>query len=179
LAVIFMLGVGVMAFAVGPAAAVGDNTSHLDREVSGPLHGSSTFDFSTPRCSFVHQTYDATYTATTVGHHHGHGAFHLDGCVALSSTFPFTGRFTLTTVEGARLTGTVSGTIPMNNTGACSTPLVEGQLAFTLTVAQGTREFGDVTGTIALTGTWCSPAVPSTPGPINGTLAGHLAPSKK
>jgi hypothetical protein len=175
-AVVFAVGAAVLAFAVPPAAASGATSlSRLNQEVSGPFSGTTTFDFNTAGCTFVHQTFDAIYSSEA---QHHHGALHIDGCVEGLANFPINGTFTLGAPGGAKLNGTVTGTLPTAKTGACPKGADEAALDFTLTVATGTRQFADMTGTISLKGTWCSPAVPSTPGPITGKLTAHLVPPK-
>jgi hypothetical protein len=131
----------------------------LNREVSGPFTGTTVFDFSTPRCSFVHQVFDATYQAEAGGS----GTFHIDTCVSdalVDGAFPVDGSFVLTTPSGATLTGSVTGRV------FGGPP----QLDFTLTVTGGTGQFQGVTGTVGLDGTWDA----NNPGAIAGTLVGSL-----
>jgi hypothetical protein len=152
--------IGVVAVAV-PASAE-PNTRHLNREVSGPYTGTQTFDFTTARCSFVHQLFDGSYKADR-----GQGAFHIDTCVTIGGPgFGYAGTFTLTTPHRAVLTGTVIGTTN------ASTPTAS--LNLTLTYAHGTREFKRVTGTIVLTGVWSNDAGVLGHGPTSGTLTGKL-----
>ena len=69
LVVLGLVTIGIVAVTV-PASA-GPNTGHLNREVSGPYTGRQSFDFTTERCSFVHQIFNASYQAAQ-----GHGAPH-------------------------------------------------------------------------------------------------------
>jgi hypothetical protein len=134
----------------------------LNREVSGPFTGTTVVDFP-PTCPVAHQVFDATYDAEAGGA----GTFHIDNCVLLPTpedpAFPVDGSFVLTAPSGATLTGTVTGTVLFDASGAA-------QLDFTLTVTGGTGQFQDVTGTIALDGTWDG----NNPGTISGTLVGSL-----
>lgn len=164
LLVLAIVTIGIVAVAVPATAA--PNTGHVNREVSGPYTGRQSFDFTTARCSFVHQVFDASYQTD-----HGRGAFHLDTCVTIQgSGFVYAGTFRLTTPHGATLTGTVSGTTN------AATPTAS--LHLTLTLRQGTREFKRVTGEIVLSGVWSNDAGALGHGPTSGTLNGKLAPSK-
>jgi hypothetical protein len=169
-AVAIVLTMNLMAVTRAGAAT----TSPFNRAVSGPFNGTSAFTFGTP-CDFVHQIFVATYLAD----HGRSGSFHIEGCVILSQSggppgFAFAGGFTLTTSNRAVLRGTVTGTVG-NGGGPCAPGLMPGPLDFTLVLTQGTKQFRHHSGTISLAGTWCSPAVPSTPGPISGVLSGNLS----
>jgi hypothetical protein len=163
LVVLAIATIGIVAVAVPASAA--PNTGHLNREVSGPYIGRQSFDFTTARCSFVHQVFNASYQAA-----HGHGAFHIDTCVTIQgSRFVYAGTFSLTTPHGATLTGAVTGT---TNAAAPTA-----SLHLTLTLHQGTREFEHVTGEIVLSGVWSNDAGVLGHGPTSGTLNGKLSPS--
>jgi hypothetical protein len=162
--VLAIVTIGIVAVAV-PASAE-PNTGHLNREVSGPYIGRQSFDFTTARCFFVHQVFNASYQAD-----HGHGAFHIDTCVTIrGSGFVYAGTFSLTTPHGATLTGTVTGT----TNGAVPTS----SLDLTLALHEGTGEFERVIGEIVLSGVWSNDAGVFGRGPTSGTLKGKLSPSE-
>jgi hypothetical protein len=119
------------------------------------FRGTSVFDFSTPACSFVHQTFRAKFI-DSLG---GTGTFLLDGCVN-GSTFAFDGKFRLNSASGTRR-GRVGGTVS-NSAKSCPNGGFPSDLDFMLT-----SRVGDP---IHLLGLWCSPVTPGVEGPIRGTL---------
>jgi hypothetical protein len=69
--------VAMMAALVLSAAPVGaEPNPAFNRAVSGPVVGTTSVDFFTSGCSFIHQAVDGTYT-TVKGET---GSFHLDVC---------------------------------------------------------------------------------------------------
>jgi hypothetical protein len=161
LAVLALMLVGTVAAA--PPLSAQDGSSTLNRKVSGPFTGTTSWRFFGDGCSFVHQVFDATYD-TGSGRE---GTFHLDVCVNNrgTSTFPVTGTFVLTARNGAALTGTVTGTITSVSVEVCFA-----NLDFALTTTDGTRNLRRASGTVNLDGTWnCQ-----NPGVISGLLAGAL-----
>jgi hypothetical protein len=164
LAIVVMMSVA----AVGRAGAA--TTSRFHQAVSGQFSGTSVFA-PAPSCHFFHQVFDATYLANR----RSTGSFHLAGCTEFSPVQEnsFAGSFVLTTPNRAVLGGTVSGIVG-NGGGPCSPGLIPGSLNFTLVLARGTKEFRHQSGTIHLAGSWCSPALPDVPGPINGVVRGQL-----
>jgi hypothetical protein len=56
--VLLLAAAGCVVFA-SPVAAQPDTS--MNREVSGPFTGSSSVDFFTGGCSFIHQTVDGAY----------------------------------------------------------------------------------------------------------------------
>src|SRR4030095_2340762 len=70
------LVVVLAALFMGAAPAGAESTTALNREVNGPFVGTTSFDFFTNGCSFIHQALDGTYT-TVKG---GTGSIHLDVC---------------------------------------------------------------------------------------------------
>jgi hypothetical protein len=145
-----VVGVGL---ATPPASA--DQARHLNERVSGPVDGTTEFEFGTNGCSFVFQVWQGTYE-TARGRV---GSFRLAGCVEATGDFPFTGTFILTAPNGAVLTGTVSGTV-FGGPG-------DGQL-FTLGLVDGTKDFRNAAGTIQFTGNWSGGTV------FTGALVGAL-----
>jgi hypothetical protein len=147
-----------------PATASASAAKTLDREISGPVTGTSTFDLTTPTCpAAAHQVFDATYTIKKGGT----GSFNLDGCTALASpvnTLPFSGTFTLTVPDGATMSGTAAG--PINP--------ITGAFSISLTPTGGTSEFANVGGAVNFSGTWNSNMTQGVPSPISGSLAGAL-----
>jgi hypothetical protein len=142
-----------------PVAAEPDVS--LNREVSGPFSGSTSFDFFTGGCSFIHQTLDGSYE-TQKGQS---GSIHIDVCPAFSpGGAEAFGTFTLTTPHGGNLTGTVTGVY--DTSAPPSIPF-----EFTLRAATGTKNLEHATGAILMDGLWQFDALPS---PISGTLAGSL-----
>jgi hypothetical protein len=145
---------------VTPVAAQPDTS--LNREVSGPFSGSTFLDFFTTDCSFpVEQALDGTYQ-TQKGQS---GSFHIDVCPTFSPEgSQAVGTFTLTSPNGATLTGAVTGVYDIS--APPSFPF-----EFTLTAATGTKDLKHATGTILIDGLW---QFDSNPSPISGTLAGSL-----
>ena len=134
----------------------------LNPQVTGPFTGTAPFDFGTHGCSFVFQTFDATYQTQS-----GAGTFHIEGCVVTPSTgdrFPFTGSFTLTAPSGATLTGSASGGLFAASTF---------DFALTLTVQSATGSLAGATGSIGVEGVFDVSG--PFPVPITGTLTGHLS----
>jgi hypothetical protein len=166
-----LIAIGAL-IAPSPASAA----TGLNGELSGPFSGTTVFDFSTPRCTFVHQTYDATYTTKNGAR----GTLHLDGCIDfVPTTFSYDGTFRLrSTRDGSTLRGHVTGTVTNSTTQTCAQGAFPSDLDFTLTASRGTLRYAHVTGSIRLTGLWCSFAnmlPPRFDGPISGSLAAHVA----
>ncbi len=164
-AIAALVGLGLVA----PPAA---GTAVGGRVRSVEFTGTSTFDFSSPDCSFAHQLFDATLT-TRRG-----ATLHIEGCADLptdpagSTVFPFTGTFEIG--SGRRsISGTVSGAVGTPTSGTCD-GLFPGGLDFELTPTSGTRRPHHPVAPLQLDGVWCSPMVPGEPGPISGTLTGAL-----
>jgi len=167
---VFTTAAVLVSLGVAGAPATAAAGARPDREVSGPFTGTSVFDVSTSRCSFVHQVYDATYATTTKQS----GSFHLDGCVdSGSADFAYTGTFVLTNGKRATVEGTVTGVVGGSPAGTpCPDPSdFASPLDFTLTPTRATKNLKR-TSAIHLTGVWCSPGAPGVPGGISGTLAG-------
>jgi hypothetical protein len=163
-----------IAVIVGAASVAGAGGSSLNRDVTGTFSGTTVFDI-TASCDFFHQTFDAAYTTSRAKV----ASVDLDGCVTARSNLPigsfaYTGTFVLTTTNNAVLTGMVIGVVGNSTSTACG-GLFPAVLSFTLTVEHGTKAYQHASGTISYQGTWCSPQVPSVPGPIFGTLSGHLS----
>lgn len=164
IAVTAFLGSGALA-----APAVAGAAPAQGHQVTVPFTGSSTFDLSTPACSFAHQVYDASLGATAGG-----ATLHLDGCVSLTIPFIFSGTFVITTAHLGQLTGTVTGPVGDASPTLCAADLSSSSLDFALTPTGATGAFHRTNGSVHLTGLWCSPAVPDVPGAISGTLTGPL-----
>ena len=158
---------GVLWSALAMPTAGGASGDGLDALVSGPFTGTTSYTFTVSGCSFVHQVHDATYGTRS----RPSGSFHLDGCVGLGTTFPYTGTFTLRAKGHATLTGTVSGTVRAEIV-PCA------PLEFVLTVTGGTGRLARASGSIALHGAWCGRGdIPAVEDPISGALVGSLARS--
>ncbi len=158
-----VLATGLLASVVAiPTAGASPNPA-LNRATSGPFSGTTSYTFATDGCSFVHQTFDATFGARRKRA----SVLHLSGCVDLAGGFPYSGSFTM----GLKRHGSLIGTV----TGSVGSDLPCAPLDFTLTVSGGTGRFTRTSGTIALHGTWCSSGnVPALNDPISGTLVGSL-----
>ncbi len=164
------LSVGVLSFAVvgGPAEArVADA---LNRNVSGPLTGTSVTS-PIPSCGATqtHQVVDATYTTQ----HGRSGSLHLDGCIGppdpSGDLIPYAGSFVLTTPTRAVLTGTTTGALG-GLTRECE---FARSFAFTLALTKGTKAYERARGDIDLIGSFCNPFA-GIPFAMGGTLTGHL-----
>ena len=150
----------VMVLSLGAASTSAKSAAPLNRRVSGPFRGSTTYDLFTSRCSLVHQVLDGTYTTANGGS----GSFHVDVC-PLFGTGGGTvdsGTFTVRDPKGATLEGTVTGVYRI---GAPPTIPFE----FELHVASGTNALRRAHGTISMSGVWVFEANPA---PISGTLDG-------
>jgi len=130
--------------------------------------GTSEFQVLTPACSFVHQTFDATYG----GRRHP-GSFHLDGCVTVAtlSLFTFQGTFVITAPDGRHITGTVTGQLDNSSYTGCALGEPPASLTFAMTPIVGTRAVAGSPRAIDLAGVWCGGGQDQ---PIHGTFA--LAP---
>ena len=166
LLVAVMSGMAALASPVGAARV-------RDGQLTFPFSGTSTFDFSTPPCSFVHQVFDAT---ANVGREPA--TLHLDGCVRISSLpspFAFDGSFTITVAHRGQVTGSATGTIGDDSSVSCASGQVGSSLEFGLAPTGGTRSLRHTITSIEVAGSWCSPALPDQPGPISGTVTVLLA----
>jgi hypothetical protein len=154
-----LLGLGMLGFAATPAGA----TTDFGGRTSGSFTGTTSYTFTTDGCSFVHQVYEGTFGPRTKPI----GTFRLAGCVNLTSSFGYTGTFTVTT-HGGGLTGTVAGTIE-----AATLPCAP--FHFTLTVTGGSGRLHRTRGTIAVEGEWCNRGqVPAVHDPIDGHYVASL-----
>jgi hypothetical protein len=157
---------------LGPVALPAEGTAAGGRVRSVEFTGTSTFDFSSPDCSFAHQLFDATLT-TRRG-----ATLHIEGCTDLPTSpgppggtlFPFTGTFEI--ASGRRsITGTVTGAVGAPSSRPCD-GLIPAGLDLELTPT--TRRPHHPVAPLQLDGDWCSPGTPGVPGPISGTVTGAL-----
>ena len=124
-----------------------------------------TSDFGGPGCSFIHQTFDATYG---LGRHPG--TLHLEGCVTLVTPVSFTydATFAITAPDGRHITGTATGTVGDSTSTGCPTGRPPAALAFTLQPTTGTLTVAGALRPFELTGVWCG----GTPGgAVQGTFS--------
>jgi hypothetical protein len=162
LAVVSVLAVGLIVGGTSTAGAV--PLKKLNQQVTGSFDGTSTFTFNAGGCEFADQIFEGTYSTAE-----GVGSFSIEGCSLLVPQgtpvlAEFSGTFRLTTPDGSQITGTAAGSI---STSAA--------LDFTLTITGATgKHFRRAGGTIELDGAWFSSATAGVPGPIEGTLVGHL-----
>ena len=131
----------VMACAVGPAVSA----APPERQTIGRFVGQTVVDFETQRCSFVYQTFSATYRDASGDT----GRFRLAGCVEIGTGFTYSGTLLLTPPGGVQVTGTVAGTVYGTTPPfPCAAPSGgPASLQFTLTPDTG--------AVITLLGTWC------------------------
>ncbi len=143
-------------FLVTGAAHAAGSPASVDAIVR--FRGTSVFTFG-EGCNFVHQTFDAAYKDGR-GHR---GSFSLDGCSDFASSgYEYAGTYVLTLPGGGTLNGTVDGTLGATDPPTdCSSGTA---LAMDLTMAGAPARLDRIVGT------WCSPSVPDTPGPITGVL---------
>jgi hypothetical protein len=163
LALAILALIAAVGLAAAPASAA-PGTSNLNRLVTGPFEGTTSFVFG-GGCSFVFQVFDATFVPTQPPHRPG--TLHVEGCVDLpGSQGILNGSFTIATQQG-QLQGVASGTIQI---------IGPADLAFTLQVVSGTGRFARASGVIELTGVWHFEGTPlGGPAPIDGALEGLLA----
>jgi hypothetical protein len=154
-----LLGIGLLGTVVAAPAGAASGTSGV---VSGPFRGTTSYTFTTDGCSFVHQVYQGTF-----GTRGKTGSFRLAGCVDLTTSFGYTGTFTVE-ARGGNLTGTVAGTIE-----AATLPCAP--FHFTLTVTGGSGRFHRTVGSIAVDGEWCNRGeIPAVSDPIDGQFVASL-----
>ena len=155
------VGVLVLAIVIVLAGAACD--PELSRKASGTFEGTSSFQFGTQGCTFVHQEFEGVWTRRegALG-----GTFQLSGCVTQSSSgssFVYDGTFLMVTQGGAELRGTVSGGPVSGNCPA--------EFDHVLTLTSGTKRYHGATGTIFIDGVWdCTSGPFQGPNPYNGTL---------
>lgn len=170
--VVLALSATVLLGAPAPAAAAGSDRGRvLDAAASGPLTGTSTFEFEDGDCG-VRQVFEGTF-APELGR--GTGTIRVEGCTAIygEHPFPFVGTFVLTTTGGAQLSGTVTGTVGFGPDDPASGPGIP--VAFTLEVTDGTRWFRRASGTVTMTARWESSQTPGVAGPLTGDLDASLS----
>jgi hypothetical protein len=121
--------IGTLAFSAGIAGAA-------VRNVNGSMTGPGHF-VTKPSCTGV---IDETGTGTFAARDLGVGTYAFDVCVTEgASTLSFAGAGSFVTHSGAKLRGTISGSVPL------------GQFpTFTFTVVSGTRRYRHATGTLTL-----------------------------
>lgn len=162
----------VLVGATPPASAGTRPGRLLDGAVSGPVTGTTTFEFESATC-FVRQVFEGSFEPETG---HGTGSFAVDGCIdPFSGPFPsIAGTFLVVAADGSQLSGTVAGTLE-----TAENPYTNG--TFTLAVTEGTRRFRRTTGTLALDFAWeATPGGPGQVNPITGDLDASLTrPGRK